>query len=863
MNAAGDNNNGKNRYSSKLSNIPILQYQPSSAHNSTIYNNESRPSTAISNSQIMDRRRKTYENLSEIDWSYEYELERKNKKFIDTQITTVFARIYYNNLKWIVLILTGLILGPIAIIIDIASKWLRDFKYGLCYKNDKVNLFVPRLNCGEDDWIDWSHFIFNFINPDNTIIHYFNNYFFYLASSVLLAWLAALVVKTQPFTKLSGISELKIILSGFIINDFMNFKVAISKTIGLILVVASGISVGKEGPLVHIAACITHFIIDRFPYIKNNEAIKREIISASTSAGIGVAFNAPIGGVLFTLEQISSFFPIDKLMWNSFVCATISVMILQVLHPFSSFFTTQLFIVSGSENWIRYEFFPFALLGLLCGWLGLNFNKLNVGFAEIRNKYIDKSTRLKIMEVVILAFVSALVSYPFALSRLPLSGLASVLFTKCPTDENSKNISDLVLNTLCLETTNSEDIRFPLETLSLLLMTAIQLFILSSYSYGTFIPGGILMPSLAIGATVGRFLGTLIEFLQFKYPTWFMFANCKADLSQCITPSSYAVVGAASFLTSVTKMSVSVVVILFELTGALNYVIPIMIGVLLSKFIAHLSSNKSCYELWLSLQKYPYLTPGNDEELIKPLLSVVECRNFLKPVDDLIILYEESNGNNFEYLKNLLSTHKYQGFPVLNNAKDKNLLGWCSSYELKQELDKVKEIEGVTLSEQFFTFLVPRDGDEKYSLNPILSTDLFVFSSNLSILTIYSIFNKLCIRVAIFCYPGKGQKLRGILTKKDLIEIVELKDKYLMDVRNYGRVQYADEDVDEDNTNEEANGANLANIANQANIANGTHGTHGEATADSEESDSRVLFNNEDEFNQFEIEDDIEDDRHI
>ena len=61
---------------------------------------------------------------------------------------------------------------------------------------------------------------------------------------------------------------------------------------------------GKEGPLVHVACCCGNFFSYLFPKYGKNEAKKREILSAAAAAGVSVAFGAPIGGVLFSLEEV-------------------------------------------------------------------------------------------------------------------------------------------------------------------------------------------------------------------------------------------------------------------------------------------------------------------------------------------------------------------------------------------------------------------------------------------------------------------------------------------------------------------------------------------------------------------------------
>ena len=109
-----------------------------------------------------------------------------------------------------------------------------------------------------------------------------------------------------PYAAGSGISEIKCIIAGFVMKGFLGSKTLFIKSIGLPLSIASGLSVGKEGPSVHYAVCTGNVISRMFDKYKRNAAKTREILSASAAAGVGVAFGSPIGGVLFSLEVIHS-----------------------------------------------------------------------------------------------------------------------------------------------------------------------------------------------------------------------------------------------------------------------------------------------------------------------------------------------------------------------------------------------------------------------------------------------------------------------------------------------------------------------------------------------------------------------------
>jgi chloride channel 3/4/5 len=121
----------------------------------------------------------------------------------------------------------------------------------------------------------------------------------------------------------SGVAEVKVILSGFVLHGYLGVRTLIVKTLALILSVASGLSLGKEGPYVHIATCIGNIACRIFSKYSDNDGKRREILSASAASGVAVAFGAPIGGVLFSLEEVSYYFP-SKTLFRTFFCCIVS-----------------------------------------------------------------------------------------------------------------------------------------------------------------------------------------------------------------------------------------------------------------------------------------------------------------------------------------------------------------------------------------------------------------------------------------------------------------------------------------------------------------------------------------------------------
>ena len=121
--------------------------------------------------------------------------------------------------------------------------------------------------------------------------------------------------------------------------------------------------------------------------------------------------------------------------------------------------------------------------------------------------------------------------------------------------------------------------------LELLFTTFIKIG-LTIITFGIQVPCGIFIPSMAIGALVGRVIGILVESLYHHHMNSWFFSSCQSDLN-CVTPGTYAMVGAAAALAGVTRMTVSLTVIMFELTGALNYILPIMVFLLFNWLLTY------------------------------------------------------------------------------------------------------------------------------------------------------------------------------------------------------------------------------------------------------------------------------------
>lgn len=635
------------------------------------YSNNS-DSSSLENSQENENtyhlsgRNIIYDDMSAIDWQYEYSKERLRLQQLD-QTPGVYGKlIWFLDIShvWIVLIATGMSVAIVAAFIDIVSRWLADIKFGYC----SDFFYLPKDFCcsgldPQDTCVRWRTWELTFHIENNVVGSYAIAYVFYIIFSIIFASSACiLVLFYAPHSRFSGITEIKTILSGFIIKGLLGFKTLIFKAIGLILVVGAGLWIGKEGPLVHVACCCANITMMLFPQLYHNEAIKREILAAAASAGISVAFGSPIGGVLFSLEQLSYYFP-ERTLWNSFVAAMIAAVTLQFINPFRSG-NLVLFQVVYDRLWHRFELVPFAVIGIIGGLYGALFTSLNISIAKWRKRNAFLTAH-PILETVFVALVTGIVTYPSVYTRIPASLSLSHLFQEC---------SDNVPGHLC-------DNNRWLASYFILTAAGIQGFFLTAYTFGINIPAGIIMPSMLNGALIGRAIGILMNIWQNSYPNFFLFEACPPD-GPCVTPGVYALVGAASTLCGVTHLTVSTVVIMFELTGALTYVIPIMTGVMVSKWVSDSFNRKGIYESWIRFMEYPFLDNHDDQPI--PDVSV---DSIMTKVDDLTII--PANQVSLRFLRELFENTNSRGFPITRSVDDMTLIGYITKSELRLALESI------------------------------------------------------------------------------------------------------------------------------------------------------------------------------
>ncbi|XP_056664700.1 H(+)/Cl(-) exchange transporter 5 isoform X3 [Monodelphis domestica] len=718
----------------------------------------------------------TYEDFNTIDWVREKSRDRdRHREITNKSKESTWALIHRVSdafSGWLLMLLIGLLAGSLAGLIDISAHWMTDLKEGVCLRgfwfnhehccwNSKQVTFEDRDKCLE--WNSWSELI---ISKSEGAFAYILNYFMYVLWALLFALLAVSLVRVfAPYACGSGIPEIKTILSGFIIRGYLGKWTLIIKTITLVLAVSSGLSLGKEGPLVHVACCCGNILCHCFTKYRKNEAKRREVLSAAAAAGVSVAFGAPIGGVLFSLEEVSYYFPL-KTLWRSFFAALVAAFTLRSINPFGNS-RLVLFYVEFHTPWHLLELVPFVLLGIFGGLWGAFFIRGNIAWCRKR-----KNTQLgkyPVLEVLIVTAITGILAFPNEYTRMSTSELISELFNDCGLLDSSK-LCDYVSN---FNTTKGDQlpdraagagVYTAMWQLSLALVMKILITI---FTFGMKVPSGLFIPSMAVGAIAGRLLGVGVEQLAFYHHDWPIFRGWCSPGADCITPGLYAMVGAAACLGGVTRMTVSLVVIMFELTGGLEYIVPLMAAAMTSKWVADAIGREGIYDAHIRLNGYPFLE-AKEEFTHKTLAMDVMRPRRSDPT--LMVLTQDSM--TVEDVETLISETTYSGYPVVVSRESQRLVGFVLRRDLIISIENARKKQDGIVSTSIIHFTdhsppLPPHAPPSLKLRNILDLSPFTVTDQTPMEIVVDIFRKLGLRQCLVTHNGR---LLGIITKKDVLK---------------------------------------------------------------------------------------------
>ena len=470
--------------------------------------------------------------------------------------------------------------------------------------------------------------------------NYFVNYMLWVLFSMTMCLLAAFLVHfVGPYSAGSGIPAVKSILSGVLMEHYLSFRTLLTKVLGLICVIAAGIFVGKEGPYVHIATALASQLakLPFFSKIQRNEGLKLQLFAAGCAAGVAVTFGAPIGGVIFSIEVTTTYYLIQNLS-KGFFCAIVATLFIKLFdaHGLIRFFSTDF----QPAPYTSYELLAFSLIGITFGLLGVLFNKYVKLLAQLRRKYkIFNSSRYG--QVLVIAMISALVTFPILPLRSGASSVLNDLFSTSPLTTNwqQPNVYFLLCVVVFLE------------------------FIMCGVSVGLPIPCGLYTRMFILGGALGRLVGEVLNSMH---------------ILPGLVPAGYAVVGAAAFAAGTTR-TLSSSIICFELTRQLEHLLPVLLAVLIASAVGNYFG-PSIYDELLKMKGLPYMPPfkssNTGHRTAKSLMRT-----------DVIFLTTDST---YEDVQNLLIQSHYSSFPLVQSRKHRTLLGVLPRHILERTLDKLE-----------------------------------------------------------------------------------------------------------------------------------------------------------------------------
>lgn len=411
-----------------------------------------------------------------------------------------------------------------------------------------------------------------------------------------------LIEYVAPEAKGGGIPQVKAALSGFQVT--INLKTAIVKIISTILIIGSSFVIGRRAPTVQIGASLAAQLSDWLPTTPER---RRQMIAAGAAAGLAAGFNTPIAGVLFVIEELmrdASNLTLETAILASFVGSAVSRYIREpVLLNISEEISVNL-----PNEFTSLEIIFYIILGLLAGILGGIFNR-SLYFSFWVNNKIKLSLPLRIglagmISGIIIAFLPDLF-----LDRTEL--------------RNFLIISD-------------GDFGFT----SLAFVAYFFLTIIAASSGAS---GGLFAPALILGACLGdlvalakfHFFGTGLEYI-------------------------YTLAGMGAFFTAVVRVPVTATVIVFEMTGEYEAVLPLMVACCVAYFVAETISKGSVYEKLLENMGIPLKEQSNSAYFLKGLTAASIMQKNVEVLN--------SNLNLAEVIK-IISVSKHNGFPVIEGEK--------------------------------------------------------------------------------------------------------------------------------------------------------------------------------------------------
>ncbi|CAN6612821.1 hypothetical protein TRVA0_005S01640 [Trichomonascus vanleenenianus] len=731
--------------------------------------------------------RNFYDDFTTIDWTRDT-IKESERLYALQKLPGLRGRVMRATdglIGWMLIVIIGFVFAAIAAVICVAEGLLSDIRQGYC----SSNWLLRESQCHkapQGQWIPWSEAPAFSVNEQRSLF----SFLVYFAASMAYAFVAVrltmctkmvnpltsggsmekgfdeydsdtepLLASSKPkrvfYTAYgSGVPEVKTILSGFVIRGFLGTYTLLIKIVGVVFAVSSGLCVGKEGPFVHIATCVGNITCRLSKKFSQNDMKRRQILAAAAGAGVALAFGSPLGGVLFGLEEVS-YYILPQQLFRMFFCTMVSTLFFKFMDPYGTGKVVVFDITYPKEGWETWELLSFSCIGIIGGLFGALFCKFNMWWGKsFRQHRLIKDS--PVFEVLLIAVITTTLQYSNQFTIQPVQDLIYDVARPCEqsTPENP--------SVLCPSTV--EEIPPLLKSLGgAFLMKAA----LTAVTFGIKTPAGIYIPLMVAGGLFGRLFGLSLQYFDYS--------------STKIFPATYAMAGMGAFMAGVTRMNVTLGVILFELSGSLDHVIPFSLAILTANWVANAIEPMSIYELLIRKNNFPFLDnrrglpPSIADRSLSDLVTVLHR--------DQVIDITNSDYVSVTRLSLMLNKaqERYEFdtcFPiVINKGSCTVLWGMISAPELEYALDTIlASQDGDSDGDLICRFGVGRDYDDDESERELRdNTDLSAYIDRApitldihsSIAMVYLMFTKMGSRVIAITQDGE---FLGIVHRKKFIE---------------------------------------------------------------------------------------------
>lgn len=363
--------------------------------------------------------------------------------------------------------------------------------------------------------------------------------------------LIGLLVSRYNIISGSGIPQVKGIMMGYFNNNWISTLLA--KFSGGALCILAGLSLGREGPSIQLGACVAQGVGDK---MASSRTEKKILIASGAGAGLAAAFNAPLAGAMFALEEIYRYFS-PVILLSTLVSAIAGDFISKIVFGMSPVFKFgELSIIPLESYWILF------FLGLIVGIFGAFHNYVLLSIQKLYK-------RINIIARPVIPFI--------------IAGILGLYFPLA-TGSGQPIIGKLGVSS----------------SLFFLFTLLILKFLFTMISFGSGAPGGIFFPLLMTGAIIGG-----------------IFGHVAVDLSGCEAGyiNNFIILAMAGFFTAIVRAPITGVILLVEMTGSFNHLLPLTVVSVTSYVIADFMKSAPIYESLLEnlIKNNKEETTGKDE----------------------------------------------------------------------------------------------------------------------------------------------------------------------------------------------------------------------------------------------------------